>query len=229
MAEESQVRKGLLALVLVRLVVYYAVVGTLVFGAAGTFHYPGGWVLMGYFVLFSGTVLMFFIVKDPDFIRRRMNFREREKPQKWIIALSLPVFLALFLLPPLHWRLGPPARPWLWIWIGVLGTLVGTAIVVFAFLQNRWASRTIEVNVGQKVIDTGLYSFVRHPMYLGVLFLYPGLSLLLGSPWGLVTIPLLVATLVARILKEEEFLLRELPGYSDYRKKTRWRIVPFVW
>lgn len=219
----------LLSLVLARLLSFYVIVGGLVFGVAGGFAYPGGWFLMGYFLLFSTGVLLFFLRRDQDFIRRRMNLKERERPQKRIIALSLPVFLALFVLPPLHWRLGPPARPWLWIGFGLGLTALGTALVVGVFLQNRWASRTIEVNEGQRVVETGFYAFVRHPMYLGVLFLYPGLSLMLASPWGLAVLPLLVAILAARIVKEEDFLLRELPGYAEYRAKTRWRLLPYLW
>lgn len=222
-------RKGLIAMVAARVAIYYLVVGGLVFGVAGTLDYPGGWALMAFFVVFSLTVFAYFIRKDPGFIRKRMNFREREPAQKKLIALSLPVFLALFILPPLHWRLGPPAAPWLWMGIGAGATVVGTAVIVAAFLQNRWASRTIELQEGQKVISTGLYGVLRHPMYAGVLFLYPGLSLLLASPWGLVTVPFLVATLAVRLLKEEEFLAASLPGYAEYRKKTRWRLIPFVW
>jgi protein-S-isoprenylcysteine O-methyltransferase Ste14 len=221
--------KALLPLLAARLAVFYLVIGALVFGAAGTLRYPGGWFLMGYFLLFSTTIMACFLKRDPDFIRRRLDLRERQKPQKRIILLSLPVFLALFVLPALDQRFGWTRGDWLWIGLGALLSAGGSVLVIGVFLQNRWASRTIEVNEGQKLIDRGFYAFVRHPMYLGVLFLYPGLSLLLASPWGLVTLPFLLAVLVARIRNEEEFLCRELPGYTDYRERTRWRLLPPLW
>ncbi|MGE5361647.1 MAG: methyltransferase family protein [Bacteroidales bacterium] len=193
---------------------------------------PAWWQAWAYcaVVLVPMTVFVVHMVRhDPAFITRRSAMRERERAQRLIIACGTPLMLAALTIPGLDHRFGwsDPSR-------GVVVTalfvsLAGYLAILRVFLENRWAGRTIETYVGQQVIATGPYAVVRHPMYAGSAALYVATPLALGSWWGVLPALAFIPVFVLRIRNEEEVLVRELPGYDDYRRRVRHRLVPFVW
>ncbi len=220
---------GLIAKLVLIIVVFYGCLFALVFGVAGTFDYPGAWILMGLFFVIAVGLFAYYLVKDPEFLRKRMDYREREKSQRAIVSLSLVPFLGVFVLPALDRRFGWTSFSLAIIIVGIALFGLSYAGLTVVFATNRYAARTVKIQDGQKVIDTGPYAIVRHPMYALVCPVYAGVSLILQSPWGLVPLPLIVLVLVARIMNEEKVLMDGLPGYGDYMKKVKWRLVPFIW
>ena len=204
-------------------------VGLLIFVPAGTLRFPAGWLLMG--VLFVPMFLagLFLMAKDPDRLRRRLDVREKEMTQKNVLLLSGLMFIASFVLAGLSFRLGwlrfPP-------WVSVLGAvlfLLGYVLYAFVLKENAYLARTVKVEAGQKLVDTGLYGLVRHPMYAATLLLFLSMPLILGSIPAFIVMLLYPFIIARRIQNEEEVLLRDLPGYGAYRQKVRWRLIPYVW
>jgi protein-S-isoprenylcysteine O-methyltransferase Ste14 len=207
----------------------FLVLAAFFFLTAGTLDYWEAWVYL--FILFIPmTGLSFYMLRhDPALLERRLQFKERRKQQKGIIAWSYPIFLLAFLLPGLDKRFGWTNTPIAAIIIAQVLVLAGYAIVIWVFRENSYASRIIEVQSGQKVVDTGPYAIVRHPMYLGVGTLYMLSPLALGSWLAVIpALPLLII-LYLRIRDEEVALARDLPGYSDYMQKVRYRLIPGIW
>jgi len=164
---------------------------------------------------------------DPEFLERRTKVKEKE--QVIFSILSTFIFLKGFIIPGLDHRFGWSNVPtYLTIFADVL-ILMGYLIIFFVFKQNSFASRIIEVSENQKIISTGLYAIVRHPMYIGVLIMFIPTPVALGSYWGLIPLALLPAFLVVRILNEEKVLSDNLNGYKEYCQKTRHRLIPFIW
>ena len=196
---------------------------------AGTLNY---WEVYLYFCIIFFTMLfafIYFMRKDPRFLERRSRGTEKVKEQKLFQLLTLPVFIAAFVIPGLDKRFGwsdvPPE-----VIIATDAFILGGYIIIFmVFRQNSYASRIIEIDQEQKVITTGLYSLIRHPMYIGVLIMYMPTPLALGSYWGLIPMTLLPVTLVYRIINEEKVLRENLPGYTEYCQKTRYRLIPYIW
>ncbi len=204
-------------------------VGLLIFLPAGTLRFGQGWVLMG--VLFVPMFLagLFLMVRDPDRLRRRLDAREKEMEQKRVLLLSGLMFLAAFVLSGLSFRFGWLRFP---AWVSVLGAalfLLGYVLYAFVLKQNAYLARTVKVEAGQKVVDTGLYGLVRHPMYAATLLLFLSMPLILGSLLAFLVMLAYPFIIARRIQNEEQVLLRDLPGYGDYRKKVRWRLVPGIW
>ncbi len=204
-------------------------IGALIFIPAGTLGYPRGWLLMG--ILFipmflAGLVMM---AKNPDLLRSRLNAKEKEREQSLVVKLSGLMFLVGFVLAGLSFRFG-----W-WIlprWVSILGAvlfLISYVLYAEVLRENTWLSRTIEVQDGQQVVSTGLYGIVRHPMYAVTLVLFLSMPLVLGSVLAFIVFLAYPFIIMKRIRNEEEVLLRELPGYAEYRQKVKWRLVPFVW
>lgn len=206
-----------------------ALVGTLIFLPAGTFSYFNGWMLMG--ILFvpmflAGIVMMF---KNPNLLKSRLDAKETQKEQSLVVKLSGLMFLAGFVVAGLGVRFG-----WYMLPAGV--SIGGAAAFLIAYIlyaevlrENTYLSRTIEVQENQKVVDTGLYSIVRHPMYGVTLLLFLSMPIVLGSLYSFgifLAYPFIIAK---RIKHEEAFLEKELEGYSDYKKKVKYRLIPFVW
>jgi protein-S-isoprenylcysteine O-methyltransferase Ste14 len=176
-----------------------------------------------------GWVLAHYLRKDPELLERRMRTLEKEKRQRAIIFLSYPVFLAAFLLPGFDRRYAWSRVP---VWLVLLADLVvlaGYLLFVRVMKENRFLSRIVEVDAKQKVIDTGPYAVVRHPMYAGILPLYLFSPLALGSFWALIPAAFLPPIIIARIFNEEKVLCRELPGYAEYMRRVRYRLIPWVW
>ena len=204
-------------------------VGALIFLPAGTWHFPGGWLLMG--ILFipmflAGLVMM---AKDPNLLRSRLNAKEKEREQDLVVKLSGLMFLVGFILAGLDFRFGWSKLPG---WVNVLGAALFLASYVLyaeVLRENAWLSRTIEVQAGQTVVSTGLYGIVRHPMYAVTLVLFLSMPLVLGSVPAFVVFLTYPAIIARRIRNEEEVLKRDLPGYAEYLEKVRWRLIPYIW
>jgi protein-S-isoprenylcysteine O-methyltransferase Ste14 len=177
--------------------------------------------------------MTFFVLRmlrvDPEFLEWRITMREKERTQRRVVSWGMPVFVALMLVPGLDRRFGWSAVPVVVVLAALGLVLAGYLGVLWVFTVNRWAGRTVETRQGQQVISTGPYAIVRHPMYTSSLLLYLATPVALGSWWTMLPAALCVAVLVVRIRNEEEVLVRELPGYPEYRAKVRYRLLPGVW
>lgn len=204
-------------------------VGLLIFLPARTLNFPNGWLLMG--ILFipmfgAGLVMM---KKNPNLLRSRLGAKEKEKDQQDVIKLSGLMFLFGFLLAGQDFRYGWSRLPaWVPIAASVL-FLLAYLLYAEVLRENAYLSRTIGVQEGQKVVDTGLYGIVRHPMYAVTLVLFISMPLILGSIPALLVFFAYPAIIVKRIRNEEQVLAKELPGYQEYMKKVKYRLIPFIW
>lgn len=203
--------------------------GLLLFLPAGTFAYWQGWLLMG--ILFvpmfvAGLVMM---AKSPELLRRRLNAREEQTEQKQVIAWSGLMFLAAFLLAGLNFRFGWIVLPRWLVWTAAGLFLLGYLLYAEVLRENVWLSRTIEVQAHQKVIDTGLYGIVRHPMYAATLLLFLSMPLVLGSILSFAVMLLYLPIISKRIRNEEAVLEQGLEGYADYKKRVKYRLIPGIW
>lgn len=196
---------------------------------AGTFNYWQFYAYCSVLLIPMFFVLIYFLKNDPRFLERRIKTREKEKEQKLVQLISLPVFIAGFVIPGFDKRFGWSHVPDEISIVADLIIFIGYFLIFLVFRQNSYASRIVEIDKDQKVISTGLYSIVRHPMYLGVLMMYLPTSLALGSYWGLIPFATMPAILVIRMLNEEKILKENLPGYKQYCLKTRYRLIPFIW
>lgn len=204
-------------------------VGGLIFLPAGTFSFFNGWLLMG--ILFvpmflAGIVLM---LKNPDLLRKRLNAKEEQREQDLVIKMSGLMFLAGFIVAGLGFRFGWYTLPRIVVIVAAVVFLAAYGLYAEVLRENTYLSRTIEVQEEQRVIDTGLYGIVRHPMYSVTLLLFLSMPIVLGSVYSFcifVAYPFIIAK---RIKGEEEFLERELKGYKEYKQKVKYRLVPFVW
>jgi protein-S-isoprenylcysteine O-methyltransferase Ste14 len=166
---------------------------------------------------------------DPEFLERRFTMKEKERTQRRVVLWSTPLLLALYVVPGLDRRFGWSEPPLAAVVAAQALALASCLGMLTVFLANRWAGRTIETWLGQEVISTGPYAIVRHPMYVAILVLYVASPVALGSWWAVIPAIVYAPMLVIRILNEEEILVRELPGYEEYRKKVRYRLLPLVW
>ncbi len=224
-----QERSALIRKLFVRLsfVPLFIIVFTLL--PAGTFNYWEVYLYFGLLVVPMLFVFRYFLRKDPRFLERRSRGVEKVKEQKLIQIINLPVFIAAFFIPGLDKRFGwSDIPPEIIIATDVI-IFVGYLIIYHVFRQNSYASRIVEIDKEQKVITTGLYGIIRHPMYLGVLIMYLPTPLALGSYWGLIPMALLPVALVFRILNEEKVLKENLGGYKEYCLKTKYRLIPYIW
>jgi protein-S-isoprenylcysteine O-methyltransferase Ste14 len=197
--------------------------------SAGTLAYWEAWVYLSIFVVPMIFVLVYLLKYDPGLLERRMRMREKESEQKQIAVFAILYFLLAFLLPGFDKRFG-----WSHVPVGVVLAadalvLLGYSLFFLVLRENSYASRIVEVEQGQRVVSTGPYAVVRHPMYVGVSLMYIASPLALGSYWAVIPSLLIVPILVARIRSEERLLGRELMGYKEYAQRTRYRLVPGVW
>ena len=214
---------------LVKFIVGLVAVGALLFLPAGTFRYPNGWLFIGLLfipILFLGAVLLF---KAPALLEKRLNVKETEKTQKGVVAASGLLFVLGFLVAGLDFRFGWSHVPsWVVIVASVI-LLISYALYAEVMRENAYLSRTVEVREGQRVVDTGLYGIVRHPMYAVTVWLFLSIPVVLGSWWSLLCFLPYVAVIVIRIRNEEKVLVNGLAGYTDYQKRVKYRLLPFVW
>lgn len=196
---------------------------------AGTFDYWQAWAYMAVTLVPAAFVFHYFISKNPAFLERRLKLKEKEARQKLVVKFGGVIFAIAFLIPGLDRRFGwSHVPPEMSVAADVI-VLLGYLMVFLVFRENSYAGRTVEVVKGQKVISSGPYSIIRHPMYLGTIFLYVATPLALGSTWAFPLFLLMLPVLIFRIINEEELLRRELNGYAQYCKKVRYRLVPYVW
>ena len=214
---------------LLKFVIGVLLVGGLLFLPAGTFEYVNAWlfiVLLFVPMLILGIILA---IKAPKLLEKRIGVKEKENTQKGVVALSGLLFVAGFIVAGLDFRFGWSKMP---LWVVVVASvilLISYALYAEVMRENAYLSRTIEVQENQKVIDTGLYGIVRHPMYAVTVWLFLSIPLVLGSCWALLCFLPYIAVIAVRILNEEKVLEAGLDGYSEYKKRVKYRVLPFVW
>ncbi len=206
-----------------------ALVGVLIFLPAGTFRYPQGWLLMG--ILFvpmfaAGLVMM---AKNPALLQKRLNAKEEQSEQKTVVLLSGLMFLAAFILAGLNFRFRWLLLPMWLSWLAAALFLCAYALYAEVLRENTYLSRTVEVQEDQKVIDTGLYGIVRHPMYMATVLLFLMMPLVLGSLFSFIIMLAYIPIIAKRIRNEEQVLEEGLAGYREYKERVRYRVIPFLW
>ncbi len=215
-----------------RQLIFILFLAALLFAPAGTLHYWQAWLFLIVFVALTIAIGVYFLLSDPALIERRMTVgpkAEQELTQKIIVTLMIAVFLLLIILPGLdhrwHWSSAPV---WL-VLLADLGVVASFLIFLVVMRQNSYAASTVRVEAEQPVVSTGLYGVIRHPMYVGALLTAICAPLALGSYWSLFALALLLPALIWRLLDEERFLKINLPGYADYCRHIRYRLIPFLW
>ncbi|MBR4917849.1 MAG: isoprenylcysteine carboxylmethyltransferase family protein [Bacteroidales bacterium] len=203
--------------------------GLLIFLPAGSSHYWQGWLLMG--ILFvpmfvAGLILM---AKNPELLRKRLNAKEEEKEQKSVVALSGVMFVAAFVVAGLNWRFQWLVLPDWAVWVAAALFMFGYILYGVVLRENTYLSRTIEVQEDQKVIDTGLYGIVRHPMYTATIILFLAMPLVLASPISFLIMLLYIPLIAKRIRNEEAVLEQGLEGYSEYKQRVKYKVLPYIW
>ena len=203
--------------------------GLLIFLPAGSLHYWQGWLLMG--ILFvpmfvAGLLLM---AKNPELLRKRLNAKEEEKEQKSVVALSGVMFVAAFVVAGLNWRFQWLMLPNWAVWVAAALFMFGYILYGVVLRENTYLSRTIEVQENQKVIDTGLYGIVRHPMYTATIILFLAMPLVLASPISFLIMLLYIPLISKRIRNEEAVLEQGLEGYSEYKQRVKYKVLPYIW
>jgi protein-S-isoprenylcysteine O-methyltransferase Ste14 len=220
-----------------RQAIVQGVLGTLLFVAlifwpAGTFDFWQGWLFLGVFAASTVGFTVYLAIYDRPLLERRLKAgpqHEQEWSQKIIVSLVRLAFFALIVLPVLDYRFAwSPIAPWVSI-LGDVAILLSFLFIFWVTRVNSFAASTIRVEKDQKVIDTGPYSYVRHPMYASAIWLFVGMPLALGSWWPLGLIVIFLPVLLWRLLDEEKILQRDLPGYTEYMRRVRFRLVPFMW
>ena len=214
---------------IIKIILGILLVGLLIFLPAGTLNYFNGWLLCG--ILFipmfiAGIVMM---IKSPELLKRRLSAKEKIGEQKIVILLSFLMFVSGFILAGLDFRFG-------WIKLPSFVSIIWCSLFIIAYLlyaevlrENVYLSRTIEVSENQKVIDTGLYSIVRHPMYMATVILFLSMPLVLGSIISFIVFLIYPFIIIKRLKNEEKFLEKELKGYKEYKEKVKYRLIPFIW
>ena len=204
-------------------------VGLLLFLPAGTLAYPNAWLFIA--LLFIPMIILgvFLFIKSPELLKRRLDSKEKEKTQKGVVALSALFFLSGFTVAGLDFRFSWSEMP---VWALILASAVllsSYALYAEVMRENVYLSRTVKVESSQRVIDTGLYAIVRHPMYAVTIWLFLSIPIVLGSLYALLCFIPYPIIIVIRILNEEKLLSKELDGYTEYKKKVKYRLIPFIW
>lgn len=219
----------LLLSAVVKFTIGLIIVGALLFAPAKTFKYMNGWLFLGllFIPMFILGIVLF--VKAPSLLEKRLNAKEEENTQKTVVALSALLFIVGFIVASLDFRFGWSKVPF-WVVIAASAVLLISYLLYGEIMrENAYLSRTVEVQQDQKVIDTGLYGIVRHPMYAVTVWLFLAIPLVLGSWWSFLCFLPYVAVIVVRIKNEENLLGANLIGYTEYKRKVKYRLIPFIW
>ena len=205
------------------------ILGLLLFLPAGTLAWPDGWLLMGilFVPMFAAGLVM--LAKSPELLRKRLSVKEEQGEQKQVIVLSGLMFLAAFVLAGLNFRFGWMVLPRWLVWTAAGLFLLAYLLYAEVLRENAYLSRTIEVQENQRVIDTGLYGVVRHPMYAATVLLFLSMPLVLGSPLSFAVMLLYLPIIAKRIRNEEMVLEQGLAGYTEYKKRVKYRLIPGIW
>lgn len=204
-------------------------IGVLLFLPAGTISYWNGWLLMG--ILFVPMIVAGFVMlkKAPELLQKRLNAKEEQSEQKTVVVLSGLMFLAAFIVAGLNFRFGWIVLPSWSAYAATAVFLLGYVLYAEVLRENAYLSRTVEVQEDQKVIDTGLYGVVRHPMYMSTFLLFLSMPLVLGSVISFVIMLVYIPIIAKRIRNEEQVLEEGLAGYSDYKKRVKYKVIPLIW
>ncbi len=203
--------------------------GVLLFLPAGSFSYWNGWLLMA--VLFVPMIVAGFVMmkKSPELLQKRLNAKEEQSEQKAVVVLSGLMFIAAFIVAGLNFRFGWIVLPNWIVFFATVVFLLGYVLYAEVLRENAYLSRTVEVQENQKVIDTGLYGIVRHPMYMSTFLLFLSMPLVLGSVISFVIMLVYIPIIAKRIRNEEQVLEEGLEGYSDYKKRVKHKVIPLIW
>ena len=221
--------KHLLIQALVKILAGIALVGSMVFLPAGSFAYWQGWLLMG--VLFVPMFIagIFMLVKNPELLRKRLNAKEKESEQKTVVALSGLLFIISFVTAGLNWRFDWCLLPDWAVWTAASLFILSYILYAEVLRENVYLSRTIEIQDGQKVIDTGLYGIVRHPMYMATVIMFLSMPLVMGSTISFIIMLGYLPVIAMRIRNEETVLEAGLEGYKEYKTRVKYKVIPFIW
>jgi protein-S-isoprenylcysteine O-methyltransferase Ste14 len=221
--------KSFLRTAIIRFAGMFVVLGLMFFLTAWTVYYWWAWIYLLLLAIPAAFLARYLYKNNPELLERRMRMKERLQGQKLIVGLSWIFFLATFLIPGFDFRFGWSQMP---LWLIILSqalVLAGYSIVAWVFKVNSYASRIVQVETGQKVVTTGPYAIVRHPMYVGVIIFYVFSPPALESYWAVIPALCIVPFIVARTIGEEKELMANLAGYREYAMKTRYRLLPGVW
>jgi protein-S-isoprenylcysteine O-methyltransferase Ste14 len=224
-----QTKIKLMALASTKFFTGLVLVGLLLFLPAGTIHYPCGWLLMAVLFVPMFIVGVLMLLRSPELLKRRLNAKEKETEQKKVVALSGVMFIVAFVVAGLNFRYSWIAMPTWSVWSAVAVFLLSYIMYAEVLRENEYLSRTIEVQENQKVIDTGLYGIVRHPMYSATVLMFLSMPLVLGSLPSFVIMLAYIPIIVKRISNEEKVLMSELYGYKEYCNRVKYRLIPFVY
>ena len=212
-----------------KFIIGLVIICILLFIPAGTINYPNGWLFIALLFIpmfFAGIIMLF---KSPDLLRRRLNAKEEEDEQKTVILLSGIIFLLAFILAGLNFRFG-------WFKLPTIVIIIASVIFLLAYImyaevlrENEYLSRTVEVSEDQKVVDSGLYGIVRHPMYTSTIFLFLSMPLVLDSIFSFIVMLVYPIIIIFRIRNEEKVLENELIGYKEYKEKVKYKLIPYLW
>ena len=205
------------------------IVGALIFGPAGTFNYLQAWLLIGalFIPMFIAGIIM--MIKNPDLLKKRLNAKEKQNEQKVVLVLCALMFVSAFVMAGLNHRFGWINMP-LWVSYIALGLfLISYLLYGEVSRENVYLARTVEVQENQKLIDTGLYGIVRHPMYMATLVLFLSMPIILGSIISFAIMMFYIPIIAFRIKNEEKVLEEGLEGYSEYKKRVKYKVIPFIW
>ena len=214
---------------IIKILLGIIIIGLLIFFPAGTINYWNGWLLMGLLFIpmfIAGIVMM---IKFPELLKKRLNLKEKQGKQKQVVLLSALMFIAGFIVAGFNFRYGWGVFPNIVIIISSIIFVLSYMVYAEVLRENKYLSRTIEVQENQKVIDTGLYGIVRHPMYMATIFLFLSMPLILGSIYSFAIFLLYPIIIAKRIKNEEEVLEKELTGYIEYKNKVKYKMMPFIW
>ena len=221
--------KDLLIKALTKFLLGVIVLGLLLFFPAGSLHYWQGWLLMGILFVPMAVVGIVMMAKNPELLRKRLNAKEKEAEQKSVVAMSSMLFVTAFVLAGLNWRFCWWVLPNWMVWMAAGLFIASYLLYVEVMRENTYLSRTVEVQDNQEVIDTGLYGIVRHPMYMATTVMFLTMPLVLGSPISFLIMLGYIPVIAKRISNEEDVLEKGLEGYQDYKKKVRYKMIPFLW
>ena len=212
-----------------KIIAGFVAIGVLLFLPAGTLYYWNAWLFVAVLfvpMLFLGVMMLF---KSPKLLEKRLDAKEKVNEQKWVVALSGIMFVAAFVVAGLNFRFSWHSLPDYVIWIGVVFFLLSYLIYAEVMRENAFLSRTIEIQENQKVIDTGLYGIVRHPMYSATLIMFLSIPLILGSVISFAIMLAYIPIIAVRMNSEEQVLEEGLRGYKEYKQRVRYKVIPFVW
>ncbi|MBO5109082.1 MAG: isoprenylcysteine carboxylmethyltransferase family protein [Clostridia bacterium] len=214
---------------LLKFLVGLALVSLLLFLPAGTVRYPGAWLFLALLfipILVLGAILL---ARAPALLEKRLSAKEKEGMQRGVVAISALLFLGGFVVAGLDFRYQWSNVPHAVVIVAAVVLLLSYGMYAEVMRENAYLSRTVEVQEGQKVIDSGLYGIVRHPMYAATVFLFLSIPVVLGSWWSLLCFAPYPIVIIARIQNEEKVLSHQLPGYTDYKKRVKYRLIPWIW